>query len=76
LGYNVDASNMPISNLRFYISGQNLLTFTNYSGVDPEIRFEDSGNDNAFESVLMPGIDRRNTWFRTRTITVGVNLGF
>jgi TonB-linked SusC/RagA family outer membrane protein len=76
LGYTMDVSNLPISNLRFYIAGQNLITLTNYSGVDPEIRFEDSGNENAFESVLMPGIDRRNTWFRTRTITVGVNLGF
>ena len=73
LGYTVDASNMPISNLRFYISGQNLLTITNYSGVDPEVRFDDG---TGFGGTLSPGIDRRNTWLRTRTITVGVNLGF
>ena len=26
-----------ISNLRIYLSGENLFTFTDYSGVDPEL---------------------------------------
>ena len=26
-----------LSNLRLYLTGQNLLTFTGYSGLDPEI---------------------------------------
>ncbi len=30
-------ANGTISNLRFYISGQNLATFTDYSGYDPEV---------------------------------------
>ncbi|WP_336515055.1 TonB-dependent receptor [Pollutibacter soli] len=29
--------NIPVSRLRFYITGENLLTFTNYSGYDPEV---------------------------------------
>ncbi|MFV0507031.1 MAG: SusC/RagA family TonB-linked outer membrane protein [Bacteroidales bacterium] len=36
-GYNIALPQYHISNLRFFISGENLLTFTNYSGVDPEI---------------------------------------
>ncbi|MCB9294076.1 MAG: TonB-dependent receptor [Lewinellaceae bacterium] len=71
------------SNFRVYVTGQNLLTFTGYKGVDPEVRFQDAGNidSNAFRindlpSALAPGIDRRNTYFRTRVVTLGVNLGF
>lgn len=39
LGYNVPISNSIdyISNLRLFLTGENLLTFTKYSGVDPEI---------------------------------------
>ncbi len=38
IGYTVPfAGNSSISNLRLYVSGQNLLTITGYSGLDPEI---------------------------------------
>lgn len=39
LGYNVPFkdNNYYISNLRLFLTGENLLTFTKYSGVDPEI---------------------------------------
>ena len=36
LGYTLNAKRIPLSGCRVYISGQNLLTFTNYSGLDPE----------------------------------------
>lgn len=38
LGYEVPVDGISaLSRLRLYVSGQNLLTFTNYSGLDPEI---------------------------------------
>jgi len=48
LAYNIPASvleRLKIANARIYVSGQNLVTFTHYSGFDPEVsRF---GQDNA-----------------------------
>lgn len=37
LGYNLPLKDFHISNLRLFLTGENLLTFTKYSGVDPEI---------------------------------------
>lgn len=40
LGYTLPndlLNGIGISNVRFYVSGSNLLTFTNYSGLDPEV---------------------------------------
>jgi TonB-dependent starch-binding outer membrane protein SusC len=73
IGYNVPlASGAAVRNLRFYLAGQNLFTLTNYSGVDPEVRYVDSDSNDG----LAPGIERRSTYFTTRTFTFGVNLGF
>lgn len=83
LGYNVKLpSTSAISKLRFYVSGNNLFVITSYTGVDPEARLEDknSSDNGGFTSTtgnpLAPGIDRRSTYFRARTITVGVNITF
>lgn len=92
LGYNMPLSGSTFRNLRFYISGQNLIVITDYQGVDPEVQFTDPGDsDNAGQQAnvnvndilsvenpdaLAPGIERRNQWARTRTITFGINLGF
>lgn len=71
-----------ISRMRFYLTGQNVFFITNYTGVDPSPRFGDAGDpDNGgfqglSQNPLHPGLDRRNTYFRTRTITFGVNVGF
>jgi TonB-dependent starch-binding outer membrane protein SusC len=71
LGYNFgNLFGDRLRNVRAYISGQNLFFITKYTGVDPEVRFADGGN------ALIPGIDRRNTWFRTRTYTFGFNISF
>ena len=65
--------NMPklkqigISNLRVYASGQNLLTFTKYSGLDPEV--------NSFSSALTPGADY-SAYPRAKVITVGLDVSF
>lgn len=43
LGYNFQLPQYGITNLRVYFSGENLLTFTDYSGTDPEIPASSSG---------------------------------
>jgi TonB-linked SusC/RagA family outer membrane protein len=76
LGYNI---NVPKSSgfrsLRVFLTGQNLFTITNYTGVDPEVRYQDQVGTNP-PNVLAPGIDRRETWVYTRSFTLGVNVGF
>jgi TonB-linked SusC/RagA family outer membrane protein len=57
-----------ISRLSIYATGQNLLTFTDYSGFDPEV--------NAFgQSATELGIDY-GTYPQQRTIIFGLNLEF
>lgn len=55
-----------ISRAQVYISGQNLLCITGYSGLDPEV-------SNHF---LYPGIDDRDKYPTTRSFTFGVNINF
>jgi iron complex outermembrane receptor protein len=74
LGYNVPLKSNYISNLRVYAAGQNLFTITNYTGVDPEVRYSDTENGDAFTRNLAPGLERRNTYFTTRSFTFGVSL--
>lgn len=58
---------LNINNLRVYASAQNVITWTNYSGSDPEV--------NTYNSVLTPGFDF-SSYPRARTIVLGVNLTF
>jgi TonB-linked SusC/RagA family outer membrane protein len=55
-----------ISNARIFISGQNLLTVTPYTGLDPDV----VGN-----GLLQRGVDVGN-WPPSRVLSVGVNFGF
>ncbi len=71
LGYSFNKEllrNKKISGLRIYFSGQNLLTFTNYSGLDPEVNYR--GNENA-----VIGTDFF-TYPQARAYTFGLNLTF
>jgi len=76
LGYNVKTNSQNFSSLRVYFAGQNLFTLTNYTGVDPEVRVNDSENGDSFTTSLSPGIERRNTYFQTRSFTLGVTVNF
>ncbi|NJB85362.1 iron complex outermembrane receptor protein [Lewinella marina] len=81
LGYTFDLGpGTGFNDLRVYVAGQNLFYITDYSGVDPNVRFFDDQNSNGIidggENALTPGIDRRSTFFRTRSFTFGVNVGF
>jgi iron complex outermembrane receptor protein len=61
-----------VRSLRIFLTGQNIFTITNYTGVDPEVRYQDGNPPN----VLAQGVDRRETWVYTRSFTLGINLGF
>ena len=78
LGYNFNLpENSKISNLRLYVSGNNLFTITDYTGSDPEVRYKDVRYiGDQYPDILTPGIDRRTTYFPTKTYTVGVNINF
>ena len=59
LGYTIPSkalSKAYISNARLFMSGQNLLTLTKYSGFDPEVSGVDSGNY-PFTRTISFGID-------------------
>ena len=71
LGYNFELpTDGAFKSIRLFLNGQNLFVITNYTGVDPEVRYSDGGN------VLAPGVDRRETWVRSRAFTFGANIGF
>lgn len=67
LAYNLNASRIKyVSNVRLYVTSNNLLTITGYSGLDPEITYQG----------VSFGIDQYNVYPKTRTLTFGINLSF
>ncbi len=60
---------LTLSRIRFYVSGQNLLTFTKYSGLDPEI------GSIGGSSATTKGIDVGN-YPTSRFYTLGLNVQF
>lgn len=71
LGYTLRrkfSDKIMLSSIRVYASAQNLFTFTNYGGLDPEVNY--SGND-----VSVVGTDFF-TFPQARAITFGLNLKF
>jgi hypothetical protein len=78
LGYNFRMkAGSPFTRVRLYLAGNNLFYITKYKGVDPNPRYKDSDRDlGTFENPLVPGVDRRNEWFRTRSVTFGANISF
>jgi len=66
-------SALHMASLRLYVSGQNLFTFTKYSGVDPEIGYGRSYTDGS--SALNRGVDLGN-YPTVRTYLVGANIAF
>lgn len=72
LGYEFPTSalkRLKLSRLRVYATGQNLLTFTNYIGWDPEV------SSDAFVTNTTFGVDFYSAP-QPRTITFGLNVGF
>ncbi len=70
LGYNIPATVLKkwsLSSARVFISGENLLTFTSYSGYDPEVSVR--------HSALTPGFDY-SAYPRAYNFSLGLNIGF
>jgi len=73
-GYNIPVSAANVNGLRIYGGVQNLFTITQFSGVDPEVRWGDPGDGGL--DPLAPGIERRNTYFLPRIWTMGLTVTF
>lgn len=72
LGYNLPKnviSKAKLNSVRVYVTGQNLLTFTKYSGWDPEVNSDD------FASNIGLGYDFYSTP-QAKTFLFGLNVGF
>ena len=77
LGYNFPRGLMQrigLTSARIYVTGQNLLTFTDYTGWDPEVNYTGSGRT-ITNTNLIQGTDFY-TAPQARTIIFGLNLGF
>jgi TonB-dependent starch-binding outer membrane protein SusC len=69
LAYNLHNSwvkSLGVSNLRFYVSLQNIATISNYKGYQPEVNRDG-------QSPLSQGIDY-GTYPQAKTVTFGINL--
>ena len=68
LGYTFDTSKQKIvKTARIYVTAQNLLTFTEYTGIDPEA---------VSITGLTPGIDSHHKYPTLKSVTVGLNISF
>lgn len=67
IGYNFELPQYYINNLRVFFTGENLLTFTPYSGVDPEIPIIDGKISSSTGPSVYPSV---------RKFMFGVNVSF
>lgn len=78
LGYNLPSELMErigLGSARLTVSGQNLLTLTNYSGLDPEVSYFGSGGESRGDDNIIQGHDFGN-YPNLRSITFGISLKF
>ena len=61
-----------MTKIRFYVQGQNLLTITGYSGLDPQVRTDD-GSGNSKDRNM--GTDY-GSYGMPRQFILGVNVTF
>ncbi|MCK4814953.1 TonB-dependent receptor, partial [bacterium] len=70
IGYSLPESvtaRLNIESCRIWIGGTDLITFTNYSGNDPEV---------GLREPIFSGIDYRGNYPKTRKITAGIQVEF
>ncbi|MCW3162203.1 SusC/RagA family TonB-linked outer membrane protein [Chryseobacterium oryctis] len=76
IGYNFKQPFKGVNKLNLYLTGQNLYTFTKYTGMDPEVNaFSSSSNATAGASNAVMGIDY-GTYPQVRTIIFGIKANF
>ncbi|MCJ8208949.1 TonB-dependent receptor [Mucilaginibacter sp. RS28] len=76
LGYTLPKTlltKLHVSNVRLYVTGENLLTFTKYSGFDPEVNAFVTNNNLSNNGAI--GIDY-GTYPQTRNLIFGLNVSF
>ena len=66
---------LGMQSFRLSVSAQNLLTFTDYSGLDPEVNFFGAAGNNNQSQNTVRGFDFGN-FPALRTVNFGVNLKF
>ncbi|AKP54242.1 SusC/RagA family TonB-linked outer membrane protein [Cyclobacterium amurskyense] len=75
LGYNFPktvVNKLKLSKLRLYVSAQNILTFTDYEGYDPEVNYRSDGATDGNRNL---GLDY-GSYPNAKSYTVGLNVGF
>ena len=78
LGYTFSSKLMQgahIKSLRIYVSAQNLLTFTKYTGLDPEMHISDNVKNEDTKGDVTAGIDW-GTYPSAKSYFFGINLNF
>lgn len=70
IGWNIPAKAKWMNNPRLYLTGQNLLLLTNYSGFDPEVN-----TDKTVDGIPSAGIDY-TSYPRPRIVQLGFNVNF
>ena len=78
LGYNFPVSTIErigLTNLRVFLQGQNLLTFTGYSNVDPSLPAISTDQATGNVADQAAGIDR-GTYPTNRIVSIGLNVSF
>ena len=78
LGYTFSSKLMQgahIKSLRIYVSAQNLLTFTKYTGLDPEMHISDNVKNETAQGDMTAGIDW-GTYPSAKSYFFGINLNF
>ena len=68
-------TNNAVSSVRLYVTGQNLFTFTKYSGYDPEVSSIDPNNNGGSNFLFNRGIDQ-GSYPQARTFIFGLQVGF
>ncbi len=78
LGYNIPkklTDKVHIKGIRIYVTGENLLTFTKYTGLDPEMHISDNVKVEQNPGDVAAGIDW-GTYPSARSYILGLNLSF
>ena len=78
LGYSIPQSlvnKLHIKGLRFYVTGNNLVTITKYPGLDPEMHTSNNVNVEKYPGDVAAGIDW-GTYPSAKSYIVGANLNF
>ena len=69
---NLTISRPVTGNIMLSLNVRNAFVITDYTGSDPEPALFDLLDGN----LLAPGIDRRNSWYSSRSFTLGLNVKF